>query len=80
MTTKTNVNVTLDKDVVRMIDMDRGQQPRSSFINSVLSRFFKKSLDAFDWGRESRLAEQDIKSGNVKKFSDKDKAMKWLKN
>ena len=80
MATKTNVNVTLDKDIVRMVDMDRGQQPRSSFINSVLSRFFKKNLGVFDWGRENRLAEQDIRPGNVKKFSDKNKAMKWLKN
>ena len=80
MAAKTNVNVTLDKDVIRMIDMDRGQQPRSSFINSVLAKFFKKNLDVFDWGKENQLAEQDIKSGNVKKFSGKDKAMKWLKS
>ncbi len=80
MATKTNLNVTLDKNVVRMIDMDRGQRPRSSFINSILSKFFKKNLEVFDWGKESQLAEEDIKLGNVKKFSDKDKAMKWLKN
>ena len=27
-----------------------------------------------------QLAEDDIRSGNVKKFSDKNKAMKWLKS
>ena len=80
MATKTNVNVTLDKDVIHMIDMDRGQQPRSSFINSVLAKFFKKNLGVFDWGKEDQLAAQDIKSGNIKKFSDKNKAMKWLKS
>ncbi|MBI3601600.1 MAG: hypothetical protein HY209_01715 [Candidatus Omnitrophica bacterium] len=80
MLSKTNLNITLDKDLIRIIDTDRGQTPRSSFINSILSRFFKKSHEIFDWGEENRLAEQDIKAGRVKKFSNKNEAMKWLKN
>ena len=48
MTTKTNVNITLDKNIIHLIDMDRGQVPRSSFINSILSKFFKKNQAIFD--------------------------------
>ena len=80
MSNKSNVNITLDKDVIRLVDMDRGQQPRSSFINSILSKFLKKNKVIFDWGEESRLAEEDIKTGRVKKFSSKHEAVKWLKN
>ncbi len=80
MTNKSNVNITLDKEIIRLIDMDRGQKPRSSFINSVLLKFFKKNHEIFDWGEENRLAEEDIKAGRVKKFANKNEAMKWLKN
>ena len=80
MANKTNVNITLDKDLVRLIDMDRGQKPRSSFINAVLSKFFKKDRAIFDWGKENHAAEEDIKTGRVKKFADQHEAVKWLKN
>ena len=80
MATKTNVNITLDKEVIKQIDMDRGQMPRSSFINKILSRFFKKSYKVFDWGVEDQLAEKDIQAGNIKRFSNKNEAMRWLKN
>ena len=80
MSNKTNLNITLDKDLIRLIDMDRGQAPRSSFINGVLSKFFKKSHEVFDWGEEHRLAEEDIQSGNIKKFSTKEDSLKWLKS
>ena len=80
MATKTNINITLDKELIRLIDMDRGQKPRSSFINMVLSMFLKKKLEAFDWQKENELAQEDIKSGKIKKFSSKNEAIKWLKN
>ncbi len=80
MATKTNLNITLDKEVIKQIDMDRGQMPRSSFINTILAKFFKKSHEVFDWGVENQLVQKDIETGNVKKFSSKDEAMKWLKN
>jgi hypothetical protein len=77
---KTNLNITVDKELVRLIDMDRGQAPRSSFINNILLKFFKKSHEVFDWGEEHRLAEEDIKSGNVRKFTNKENSLKWLKS
>ena len=80
MASKTNLNITLDKELIRLIDTDRGQTPRSSFINAILSKFFKKSHQVFDWGQENHHAQEDIKAGRVKKFSNKDEAMKWLKN
>jgi len=80
MSNKTNVNITLDKELIRLVDMDRGQVPRSSFINKVLSKFFKKSHEIFDWGQEHHLAEEDIKAGRTKKFSNKNEALKWLKS
>jgi hypothetical protein len=80
MATKTNLNITLDKELIKLIDTDRGQTPRSSFINSILSKFFKKSHQIFDWGEENRLAQEDLKVGRAKKFATKSEAMKWLKN
>ncbi len=80
MANKTNLNITLDKEVIKQIDMDRGQAPRSSFINAILLKFLKKNHDIFDWGKENQLAQDDIKAGKVKKFSSKSEAMKWLKS
>jgi hypothetical protein len=80
MSAKTNLNITLDKTLIRMIDIDRGQEPRSTFINRVLAVVLKKSQETFDWGKENTLAEEDIKAGRVKKFSNKDKAVEWLKS
>ena len=80
MSNKTNVNITLDRDLIKVIDADRGQTPRSSFINLVLLKFFKKSHAIFDWGQEDRLAQEDIKAGRTKKFRSKQEAMKWLKS
>lgn len=80
MSAKTNLNITLDKDIIRMIDIDRGQEPRSTFINRILAMALKESQDIFDWGKENALAERDIQSGRVKKFSNKDKAVEWLKS
>lgn len=80
MATKANVNITLDKEVIKMIDMDRGQLPRSSFINTILAKFFHKNHKVFDWGTEHELAQKDINAGKVKKFANKNEAMKWLKN
>ncbi len=80
MTTKTNLNITLDKELIQLIDSDRGQAPRSSFINAILIKFFKKNHAIFDWGEETKLADEDIKSGKVKKFTSKNEAMKWLKS
>ncbi len=80
MANKTNLNITLDKNIIKLIDTDRGQTPRSSFINSILSKFFKKSHEAFNWNEENQIAEEEIKTGKTKKFSSKTEAMKWLKN
>ena len=80
MSKKAHVNITLDESVLRWIDMDRGQEPRSSFINHVLARLFKKHQQLFDWAKEDQLAEEDIKGGRVKKFADKKKAIQWLKS
>ena len=80
MATKTNVNITLDQEIIRLIDMDRGQTPRSSFINLILGKFFKKSHEVFDWGKENQLAEGDIKAKRVKKFATSKEAVKWLKS
>jgi hypothetical protein len=80
MQTKAHVNITLDSTILDWIDRLRGQSPRSSFINSILSRFCQKEQAIFDWESESRKADEDIKKGRVHKFRDTKKAVKWLKS
>ena len=36
--------------------------------------------ELFDWGKEGKLADEDIKKGNVKKFKNGKDAIKWLKS
>jgi hypothetical protein len=78
MAKKTHVNLTLDSKVIQWIDILRGQQPRSTFINETLSKYCNKAQDMFDWQKEDKLADEDIKTGKVKKFTDHKKAIKWL--
>lgn len=77
---KEHVNITLDSDVLKWLDTLRGQKPRSTFINSVLSRFCSKSQKLFDWEKEEKLADEDIKKGRVHKFKGNKKAVQWLKS
>lgn len=80
MSQKTHINITLDSTVIQWIDILRGQQPRSTFINRMLSKHCDKAQDMFNWAEESKLAEEDVKQGRVKKFTDHKKAVKWLKS
>ncbi|MBI4846138.1 MAG: hypothetical protein HY810_06685 [Candidatus Omnitrophica bacterium] len=80
MPQKTHVNITLDNSIVHWIDILRGQQPRSAFINKMLAKYCDKAQEQFNWEEEGRQAEEDIKKGKVKKFSDHKKAVKWLKS
>ena len=75
-----HVNITLDESLLHWIDMDRGQIPRSTFINRVLAKISKKHLDLFDWKEEDLKAREDIKKARVRKFKNKDEAIKWLKS
>ena len=77
---KAHINITLDDRIIRWIDSIRGQDPRSKFINKVLSKFCSKSQAIFDWATEGQLADEDIKAGRVEKFKDAKKAVKWLKS
>ena len=77
---KTHINLTLDQSIIHWIDMDRGQLPRSTFINRVLDKVSKKNLALFDWKKEEAQADEDIKKGRVRKFTSKDQALKWLKS
>jgi hypothetical protein len=78
MHTKAHINVTLDAKVLRWIDTLRGQAPRSTFINNVLSRFCAKSQAVFDWDVESQAAEADLQHGRVRTFRTPDEAIRWL--
>ncbi len=77
---KIHVNVTLDPGILQWIDMDRGQEPRSTFINKILKKISTKHQKLFDWAKEDQAAEEDIKAGRTRKFKNKDEAMKWLKS
>ncbi|MBF0483814.1 MAG: hypothetical protein HQL25_03810 [Candidatus Omnitrophica bacterium] len=46
--------------------------------NNAVNKIFKKQK-SFDWNAENKLAEEDVKSGKVKKFKKKIAAIKWLK-
>lgn len=77
---KKHINITLDEDLLGWVDTFRGQSPRSSFINEVLSRWAEKSEKRFDWGKEEARAEEDIRKGRIHKFRDVKKAVRWLKS
>ena len=77
---KTHINITLDETLLKWIDMDRGQEPRSSFINKILSKIFDKNKALFDWDKEEKKAEEDIKKHRVHKFKNSQEAVKWLKS
>ena len=80
METKAHVNLTLDPGLLKWIDMDRGQTPRSTFINQVLSRVFTRRLKDFNWSQETARADNDMAKGRVKKFKTTSEAIKWLKS
>lgn len=79
MTYKAHINLTVDPAIVSWIDTLRGQEPRSTFINRILSIICSKSQKAFDWEKEELKADKDIKKGRVHKFGTAEEAIKWLK-
>ena len=79
MSKKTHINLTVDSSILNWIDTLRGQEPRSTFINHILSIICGKAKKAFNWEEEEKKAEQDIKKGRVHKFSTAEDAIKWLK-
>ena len=80
MHSKAHINITVDSTLLRWIDQLRGQYPRSTFINQVLSKFCQKETAIFDWAAESKKADEDIEKGRVHKFADSKKASQWLKS
>ncbi len=79
MINKLHVNLTMDRTILEWVDALRGQMPRSAFINKLLSKLSKQSKDVFDWDLEEKLADEDIKNGKVKSFSNTKDAIKWLR-
>ncbi len=77
---KEHINITLDGSVLNWVDTLRGQKPRSTFINHVLSRVCHKTQATFNWTAEDKKASLDIKEGRVKKFPSVKKALQWLKS
>ena len=77
---KEHLNLTLDVSVVNWIDMFRGQVPRSTFINRVLSKIYAETRQVFNWEEEEAKADEDIKMGRVHKFSSAEDAIKWLRS
>ena len=77
---KSHINITLDSSILSWIDTLRGQNPRSTFINKILARFYSQTQSVFDWGEEGAKADTDIKKGNIHKFTGPDSAIKWLKS
>ncbi len=80
MDRKAHINITVDNSILTWIDTLRGQNPRSAFINKILSAFCAKSQDVFDWIEEDRKAEEDIRKGRVRKFRTPEQAIRWLKS
>ncbi len=80
MDRKSHINITLDNRLVSWVDTLRGQSPRSTFINHVLSRFYVQTQHLFDWEEEAKVSEQDLRKGQVHKFSNPQKAIQWLKS
>ena len=80
MQSKAHINITVDSPVLNWIDRLRGQNPRSTFINQVLSKFCQERTEVFDWTAESKKADADIEKGRVHKFADPKKSAQWLKS
>lgn len=80
MSYKAHINLTVDPSIISWIDTLRGQEPRSTFINRILSIICSKSQKVFNWEEEGLKAEKDIKKGRVHKFSTAEEAIKWLKS
>ncbi len=80
MNRKAHINITLDNRVLDWIDTLRGQEPRSAFINKILSAFRWKSRNIFDWKEESQKAEEDIRRGRVHRVKTPEQAIRWLKS
>jgi hypothetical protein len=80
MDRKSHINITVDNRLLSWVDTLRGQSPRSTFINHVLSRFYTQTQNLFDWEEEAKVSEQDLRKGRVHKFSDSQKALQWLKS
>ena len=80
MYSKAHINITVDASLLDWIDRLRGQNPRSTFINLVLSKFCKKETAVFDWAAESKKADADIAKGRLHKFTDAKKAAQWLRS
>lgn len=79
MKAKSHINVTIDQQILQWIDTLRGQMPRSTFINKVLSKLSRRSKDIFDWDLEERLADEDIKKGRIHTVTNAKDAIKWLR-
>lgn len=80
MTHKAHINLTVDPAVVTWIDTLRGQEPRSTFINRILSVICTRFQKTFDWEKEELKAEEDIRKGRLHKFDSVSEAIKWLKS
>ncbi len=80
MAGKAHVNLTLDQTLLNWIDSLRGQEPRSAFINKILSKFSFQTKKAFDWDVEEQKAQEDIKKGRVYRFKTTQEALRWLKS
>lgn len=76
---KAHINLTVDPVIVNWIDTLRGQEPRSTFINRILSLICSKSQKAFNWEEEELKSDKDIKKGRLHKFTSAENAIKWLK-
>lgn len=80
MTHKAHINLTVDPAIVSWIDTLRGQEPRSAFVNRILSIICARFQKAFNWEKEELKAEEDIKKGRLRKFNTVSEAIKWLKS
>lgn len=77
---KTHINLTLSPFVLDWIDTLRGQEPRSTFIDRILSMICADTQKAFNWEEEEIRTEEDIKKGRVHKFKTAKDAIKWLRS
>jgi hypothetical protein len=74
------VCLTLEKEILDWIDMERNNVTRSSFINQVLKKEYAHFKKKFYWKTEGMKAEEDIRKGRTKKFSNAKQACEWLKS
>jgi len=79
MMRKSHINVTIDQAILHWVDALRGQAPRSTFINRLLSSLSKQSKDIFDWDLEEKKADEDIGKGRVHAFKSAKEAIRWLR-